>query len=367
MNPSQPAASGAVCWSCGRPKTGRYCGLCGVDLSAASGTWQDGVYLGPGNAALYHRAPHEIAAVLPVLLEPFKHLDAIAPARWRSVVLIAVMGIAPLAFINFFESVGDARDAFRVLGLYFSALWALFFASAFRATGIRFRLGLAAYFGTTFVGMTLLTISLVLNIELLRGPLLAVHSLWVAVPAAIVFIGFPEELTKALVLFAIWRFAGPLPTLRAFVFYGLLSGLGFGIKEGVGYQLGPYAAAASKSGHYAAFYLDSVLRLTSLPFFHAVWTGIAAFLIWFAARVPSARAGLIVLAVTIPATFHGLYDALVDRSPVPALVVVGLSIVLLGIYTASAAQIERWFGLAVDDDDAVPAATAAAASSAVAP
>jgi uncharacterized membrane protein (DUF485 family) len=62
-----------------------------------------------------------------------------------------------------------------------------------------------------------------------------------------------------------------------------------------------------------------------------------------------------------------LYDALVDRSAVLALVVVGLSIVMLGIYAASAAQFERWFGLAVDDDDAVPVATAAAASSAAAP
>lgn len=355
------------CWSCGTPPVGRYCGSCGVELAACGGTWQDTVYLGPRNAALYRRAPREIRALLPVLLEPFRHLDAIAPGRWRNVALIAAMGIAPLAFISYFEAHKDAVDAFRVLGLYFSALWALFFASAFRATGIGWRLGLAAYFGTTLVAMTLLLVSLALNIELLRGPLVAARSMWIAVPSAIAFIGFPEELTKALVLFAIWRYAGRLPALRAFLFYGLISGLGFGIKEGVHYQLGPYTAAASKSGAFAGFYLDSVLRLTSLPFFHAVWTGIAAWLIWFAARIPSARAGLLVLAILIPATFHGLYDALVDRAPVLALVVVGLSIVLLGIYAASAAQFERWFGLEVDDDDGVVVpVTAAEAGSAAA-
>ena len=304
---------------------------------------------------------------MPVLLEPFRHLDAIAPGRWRNVALIAAMGIAPLAFISYFESVKDAVDAFRVLGLYFSALWALFFASAFRATGIHWRLGLAAYFGTTLIAMTLLLTSLALNIELVRTPFVGAHNIWIAIPGAIAFIGIPEELTKALVLFAIWRFAGPLPTLRAFLFYGLISGLGFGIKEGVHYQLGPYTAAAARSGEFAGFYLDSVLRLTSLPFFHAVWTGIAAWLIWFAARIPSARAGLLVLAILIPATFHGLYDALVGRSQPLALVVVGLSIVLLGIYAASAAQFERWFGLEVDDDDGVVVpVTAAEAGSAVA-
>ncbi|HEV2644270.1 MAG TPA: PrsW family glutamic-type intramembrane protease [Candidatus Elarobacter sp.] len=358
--------SSGDCWSCGTPPAGRYCGTCGVELAAHGGTWQDTVYLGPRNAALYRRAPREIRALIPVLLEPFRHLDAIAPARWRNVALTAVMGIAPLGFVSFFERVHDPIDAFRVLGLYFSALWALFFASAFRATGIRWRLGLGAYFGTTFVAMTLLLVSLALNVELIRAPLVVAKNVWIAIPSAIAFIGFPEELTKALVLFAIWRFAGPLPPLRAFLFYGLISGLGFGIKEGVHYQLGPYAAAASRTGAFAPFYLESVLRLTSLPFFHAVWTGIAAWLIWFAARIPSARAGLLVLAVMIPATFHGLYDALVDRSPGLALVVVGSSIVLLGIYAASAAQFERWFGLEVDDDDgvAVPVTTAEAGSAA---
>ncbi|MEA2784400.1 MAG: protease PrsW, partial [Candidatus Eremiobacteraeota bacterium] len=346
-------ATPAGCWSCGTPPAGRYCGTCGVELAAGGGTWQDTVYLGPRNAALYRRAPREIRALLPVLLEPFRHLDAIAPGRWRNVALIAVMGIAPLAFVSYFESVKDAVDAFRVLGLYFSALWALFFASAFRATGIRWRLGLAVYFGTTLGAMTLLLASLLLNLELLRAPLVAAKNLWISIPSAIAFIGLPEELTKALVLFAIWRFAGQLPPLRAFLFYGLISGLGFGIKEGVHYQLGPYAAAASRSHEFAGFYLDSVLRLTSLPFFHAVWTGIAAWLIWFGARIPSARAGLLALAILVPATFHGLYDALVGRSQTLALVVVGLSIVLLGIYAASAAQFERWFGLEVDDDDGV--------------
>ncbi len=201
--------------------------------------------------------------------------------------------------------------------------------------------------------MSLLFVALAMNWELLRALFLHSKNLAIAVPSAIAFIGFPEELTKALVLFAIWRFAG-LPPLRAFLFYGLVSGLGFGIKEGVGYQLGPYAHTALRSPSCLAimwFYAESVLRLTSLPFFHAVWTGIAAYLIWFAARVSSARAGLLVLAVLVPATFHGLYDALVGRQTVLALVVVGTSIVLLGIYAASAPQFEQWFGLARDGDD----------------
>ncbi|HEX3466336.1 MAG TPA: PrsW family glutamic-type intramembrane protease [Candidatus Elarobacter sp.] len=354
------SAAVAVCPSCGAPAGGRFCGHCGADLSVA-GNWQDCIYLGRG-AALYRRAPREIFAVLPLLFEPFKHLDAIAWPQWRSILLIALMGIAPLGFVTFFSALGDWYDAYKVLGLYFSALWAVVFAAAFRATGIRWRIGLAAYFGTTFIGMTVLSLSLALGIEHTRAALVEAHSLLVAIPSAIVFIGFPEELAKALVLFAIWRFAG-IPPLRAFLFYGLLSGLGFGIKEGVQYESTVYLKAAGDNA--IAYYLHSVLRMTSLPFFHAMWTGTAAYLIWFAARVPSARAGLIVLAVLVPATFHGLYDAFAGHGGLwsfAALVVAGTSISLLGIYLASASRFERWLSLPVDDDDETAAVTTAAAN-----
>ncbi|HTD35453.1 MAG TPA: PrsW family glutamic-type intramembrane protease, partial [Candidatus Elarobacter sp.] len=244
-----------------------------------------------------------------------------------------------------------------------SLLWALFFGAAFHSTGIRWRKALFAYFGTSLIGMTLLTLALVLNVEAIRDPLIAATNPLISIPASIVFIGFPEELTKALVLFAMWRFFG-VPGLRTFLFYGLVSGLGFGISEGIGYQVGPYAAAAQHTGDIGAYYLANVLRLTSLPFFHAVWAGTAAYLIWFGARIPSARAGFIVLAILIPATFHGLYDALSDRWELLALLTVGLSIVLLGIYVASAAQFERWLGLPPDaDPDAVATAAVPVAAS----
>lgn len=356
------SAAPAVCASCRVASAGRYCGECGADLSASAG-WQDGIYLGRG-AALYRRAPHEIRQVLPLLFEPFRHLDAIGWPRWRSILLIALMGIGPLAFITFFEMLGDWYDAYKVLGLYFSALWAVVFAAAFRATGIRWRISVAAYFGTTFIGMTALQLSLMLGVEHARHALIEAPSLLVAVPSAIAFIGFPEELTKALVLFAIWRFAG-IPPLHAFVFYGLLSGLGFGIKEGVQYQSTVYLQAAGHNG--IAYYLSSMLRMTSLPFFHAMWTGIAAYLIWFAARVPSARAGLIVLAVLVPATFHGLYDACVGRAGLlsfAGLVVAGTSISLLGIYLAAAPHIERLLGLGDGDDASVPVGARSSAADA---
>ncbi len=346
-------ATVTVCWSCGCAATegGKFCGDCGCDLASPPGDWQAGIYLGRGRSALYRRAPHEIRQLLPILFAPFGHLNAIPANRWRWIALTAVMGLYPLALVAIIGRINDSADGFKAIAFYFSAIWALFFASAFRAAGLSWRLSLLTYFGTTIVGMSLLLISLSLNLEALRDPFINATSLLISIPSSILFIGFPEELTKALVLLAIWRWAKQLPALRAFMFYGMLSGLGFGIQEGVSYVLGPYAAEYTKDQNVAVYLFEILLRLSSLPFFHAMWTGIAAFLIWFAARIPSARAGLIFLAILIPATFHGLYDGLIGPHVGWALVVAGTSTVLLGIYAASAAQFERWFGLTVDDSD----------------
>ncbi len=338
-----------ACWCCGAPAGGRFCGACGAAL-AGERHWQDGIYVGARGAALYRRAPSEIRALLPLLVAPFRHLDAIPAATWRSIAIVAVMGLAPLALVALLQR--HEYGAYWAIGFYFATLWAIFFGAAFHSTGVRWRKSLFVYLGTSLVGMTLLGIALAMNVEAIRDPLVSSKSLAIAIPSSIVFIGLPEELTKALVLFAVWRFWG-VGGLRPFLFYGLLSGLGFGISEGIGYQAGPYLAAASKSGDYGGYYLESVLRLTSLPFFHAVWAGTAAFLIWFGARVPSARSGFLTLAILIPATFHGLYDALSDHSFVLSLLVVGVSIVLLGVYVASADSFERWLGIT---DDAEPVA-----------
>ncbi|HEX3468937.1 MAG TPA: PrsW family glutamic-type intramembrane protease [Candidatus Elarobacter sp.] len=347
------ATAPSACWSCGCATADgwKFCGDCGCDLAAPPGDWQAGIYLGRGRAALYQRAPHEIRALLPLLLAPFRHLNAIPANRWRWIFLTAVMGLFPLALISIVERTGDSTDGFKAVAFYFAALWALFFASAFRAAGLSWRLSILTFFGTTIVSMTLLLTALSINLEAVRDPFINAASLVISIPSSILFIGFPEETTKALVLFAIWRWAKQLPTLRAFMYYGILAGLGFGIQEGIGYVLGPYTVDYNKSHDVATFLFEIMLRLSSLPFFHATWTGIAAFLIWFSARVPSARAGLIFLAILIPATFHGFYDGLVGPHVGWALLVVGLSTVLLGIYAASAAQFERWFGLTVDDSD----------------
>jgi RsiW-degrading membrane proteinase PrsW (M82 family) len=125
-----------------------------------------------------------------------------------------------------------------------------------------------------------------------------------------------------------------------FVFYGLMSGLGFGIYEGIDYQTGENVRAVVDTGDVGSYYLANVLRLTSAPFFHAVWTAIAAFLIWFGFRFPKRRLGFFALAIAVPATLHGIYDAFMDVMPIATLVASVVSVAILSVYVASADRLE---------------------------
>ena len=334
-----------VCGSCAVHGTGAYCGNCGRDYNFGSPSWQDGIYLG-ASAPLLRRGPREIRRALPILLAPFKHLDHIPLAVWRFALFVALIGVAPLVTESLFGP--DDHSAFRfwTFGLYFSLVWAAFFAALFANAGIQWKYALAAYFGTMIVGLALLTGALMLNLEAVRDPFLGTRPL-ISIPSYVVFVAFPEELCKALVLFALWRWA-KLPALRAFIYYGILSGLGFGISEGIDYQRGPYYDYAKDSGNFVEYYFASVLRLTSLPLLHAAWTGTAAFLLWFAAKVRTARTGLVILALGVPALFHGLYDGLDDVVKPLALTVAALSIALLAIYIASAKELDEAFSITDD-------------------
>ena len=115
-------------------------------------------------------------------------------------------------------------------------------------------------------------------------------------------------------------------SLQTMLFYGLMSGLGFGIYEGVSYQTGQNWFLLSDSpGNY---YLANVIRLTSLPFLHAVWTGMAAYFLALSTMYPSRKHGLMVAAILIPAllhtshnTFDGMFEFAADFISVLALLV----------------------------------------------
>jgi RsiW-degrading membrane proteinase PrsW (M82 family) len=104
--------------------------------------------------------------------------------------------------------------------------------------------------------------------------------------------------------------------------WGLASGIGFGIAEGIMYSASQYNGIA-----VADTYL---VRFISCVALHATWTAAAAIMIWQNQAKLQTDTWYewvlhLVLLVSVPMTLHGLYDTLLKRDLTPWALAVALA------------------------------------------
>lgn len=276
--------------------------------------------------------------------------------RWldnRRLMGVAAIGLFPLLIIALFTNAGNIRGAYWAMAFYFSALWAVFFYYVFPAPGVTLRNCVICFFGTGLFSVSLLQIfhyGLTMVLSLVMGPQASaedqpalqqllmhrfVPTRWAA---WILFVGVPEELCKVLALFYLARNHAPFQP-QTMMYYGLMAGLGFGIYEGVAYQ---ERANLELGGYYLGnYYILNVVRLTALPFIHAIWTAIAGYFIGFAYQFPERKRGLLIIAVALPAFLHGTYNAVTIVSVLSSLGVAMISVFALNLYLAKSRDFER--------------------------
>ncbi len=319
------------------------------------------------------RAPHEIPPPLAQHVFPGaaasesndwralkRHIlvpwNEVREMRWldnRRLMGVAAIGLFPLLIIALFTNAGNIRGAYWAMAFYFSALWAVFFYYVFPAPGVTLRNCLICFFGTGLFSVSLLQIFhyfLTLGIGLVVEPdpaggarsgleyLLMHRFIPTRWAAWILLVGLPEELCKALALFYLARNHAPFQP-QTMMYYGLMAGLGFGIYEGVAYQ---ERANLELGGYYIGnYYILNVVRLTALPFVHAIWTAIAGYFIGFAYQFPERKRGLLIIAVALPAFLHGTYNAVTLVSVLSSLGVALISVFALNLYLAKSRDFER--------------------------
>lgn len=241
--------------------------------------------------------------------------------------LSVILSIAP--FMNVF-------GIFYFVALYFSIIWGLFFYYLFKTEQVKLSLTVLLFFGTQAI---ILLTYYVVNIGSLNPfeGLYESSSPIIGLTSCILGIGCVEESVKVFPIFLILYFSKFVIQPQTAVYYGLISGIAFGVFEGVQYQMGPNFQMLIDNGieeGYLYSYLSNIARLTSLPFLHAVWCGISSYFVAFAFLYPRYRRSLYLLAILIPATIHGLYDYLCFNVPISlaTIPVVFLGVVLLMVY-----------------------------------
>jgi RsiW-degrading membrane proteinase PrsW (M82 family) len=257
---------------------------------------------------------------------------------WRQdkrLFILALVGLG-LSIIMSVAPFMQAFGVFYVVALYFSVIWGLFFYYMFKTDQVKLSTTVILFFGTQAV---ILLAYYILNIGAFNpfSKYYESHNPMLSLVSCVLGIGIVEELIKVIPVILILHFTRTVIKPQTAVFYGLISGIAFGVFEGVHYQMGANYQLLWTYGieaGYLSSYLSNIARLTSLPFLHAVWTGIASYYVGFAFLYPRYRISLYLLALFVPAVLHGLYDFICFNLPIGLMTipVVVISVVLLMVY-----------------------------------
>ena len=283
--------------------------------------------------------------------------DLILPSKtfskepWRTdrkLFVLALVGLG-LSVILSIAPFMNAFGIFYIVALYFSLIWGLFFYYLFRTDQVKLSLTILLFFGTQAVILLAYSVIGIGSINPFEGLYESSNPI-VGLFSCIAGIGCVEEFVKVLPVFLIIYYSKNVIQPQTAVYYGLISGIAFGVFEGVQYQMGPNFQMLIENGveeGYIYSYLSNIARLTSLPFLHAVWCGIASYFVAFAFLDPRYRRSLYILAILIPATIHGLYDYLCFNVPISlaTIPVVIVGVVLLMVYLS----ISRNFHIKLND------------------
>jgi RsiW-degrading membrane proteinase PrsW (M82 family) len=244
----------------------------------------------------------------------------------KRLLMIALVGLAPAFLISF---TGASVITFYAIALYFSMIWGLFYFSVFSTQQVSIKKAIGLFFLTQiliFILVDLLNITSFHPLYALTEPNMGFFSHLIGYTFGV---GVFEEFVKLFPVYFLLRKSKEPLVPQTVVFYGLMSGIGFGVFEGVVYQL-----TVNTDLDYGTSFFMNIARLTCLPFLHSIWAGISSYFLAFAFLYPKNRHSMWFLAILIPAVLHGLYDTL--GWSIPGLFVSYLGVTLLVIYLKNA-------------------------------
>lgn len=212
---------------------------------------------------------------------------------------------------------------FYAVSLYFAVIWGLFFYYFFRTRQVRVGTTVSVFFLTQVAVFVIFSGLNQLNF----------FYTFTQTPFPLNIIGFifgvglTEEFVKMVPLLFLLRRSREPMLPQTLVYYGLMSGIAFGVFEGVQYQ-----TTVNVQADYTTAFVLNIARLTSLPFLHALWGGICGYFVGFANLYPLYRKSLYLLALAVPAVLHGLYDSFAGVTYLLSLVIAFGSVLALMTY-----------------------------------
>lgn len=235
--------------------------------------------------------------------------------------ILTLVGLSPIILMKF---TFFSYFTFYSIALYFSIVWGLFYFYLFKTKQVNFKITVLIFFLTQVFILLLIILQKIPGISHIYS-LTESESIIEKLIGYIFGVGLFEELIKSLPIYFIARYSKEPLIPQTLVFYGLISGTGFGASEGVLYQIG-----MNSELDYSSSFFMNIARLTSLPFLHSVWTGISGYFISFANLYPRFRISLFILGLGIPSILHGTYN--VFGWSIIGIIITFTGVILLTVY-----------------------------------
>ena len=235
-----------------------------------------------------------------VFVNPFKYLKR---GGDENTILYFFLGILLIPVIAAFSFSSTPIISYYIYGLYFASIWALILYKLIAPRQASLKAALTISLSTIIISVILIKLFHDTIIWTKISGYLSSENLILSFTSMFFGVAIIEELLKQLFVYLVIFRERHVTMPRAAIFYGMIAGLSFGIFEGVEYQL-----TFNKTLDVNSNYFLNIIRLTSLPFFHAIWSGIGAYFASLSFVELNYKYSLRIMGLLIPSILHALYN-----------------------------------------------------------
>jgi RsiW-degrading membrane proteinase PrsW (M82 family) len=256
-----------------------------------------------------------------VFINPFKYLNSSIKENEIIYILLAIVLIPVLALYTS----GIPMLSYSIYGLYFASIWGLILYKIIATKQTDLKIILIISITTILASIFSIELFHQTSIWSVFDKLIYSNNIILKFFAMLFGVAILEEALKQVFVYVTIIRDKKVILPRTAILYGMIAGLSFGIFEGIEYQM-----TLNKTFTMDVNYFTNIIRLTSLPFFHAIWAGIGAYFISLSFIELKYIYSFRIMGLFIPSLLHALYNTF--GLNVFGIAIIILSSILLTVY-----------------------------------
>jgi len=256
-----------------------------------------------------------------VFINPFKYLNSSIKENEIIYILLAIVLIPVLTLYTS----GIPMLSYSIYGLYFASIWGLILYKIIATKQTDLKIILIISITTILASIFSIELFHQTSIWSVFDKLIYSNNIILKFFAMLFGVAILEEALKQVFVYVTIIRDKKVILPRTAILYGMIAGLSFGIFEGIEYQMN-----LNKSFSVDVNYFTNIIRITSLPFFHAIWAGIGAYFISLSFIELKYKYSFRIMGLFIPSLLHALYNTF--GLNVFGIAIIILSSILLTVY-----------------------------------